>query len=138
MAFPKIFAYSMSSVVAEKFEAIVSLGYANSRFKDFYDIYLLINKFNFDGKELSKAIEETFNHRKTLLIDIVAFEEKFYEDRVRVTRWNAFINKKRAMSQLEFGNVIEAIKIFLLPVVESLNEKESFELDWNSEKSLWK
>ncbi|GAU79034.1 nucleotidyl transferase AbiEii/AbiGii toxin family protein [Fusibacter sp. 3D3] len=138
MEFPKIYAYSVSSVVAEKFEAIVSLGYANSRFKDFYDVYLLINKFNFDGNELSKAIEQTFGHRKTPLTDIVAFEEKFYEDRARVARWNAFINKKRAMSQLEFGNVIEGIKKFLVPVVVSLKEKEPYEFNWSSEELLWK
>lgn len=40
---PKVYAYSIPSVIAEKFEAIVSLGNANSRYKDFYDIYMLVN-----------------------------------------------------------------------------------------------
>lgn len=137
MEIPKIYAYSLSSVVAEKFEAIVSLGYANSRFKDFYDIYMLMKNFNFDGKELSRAIEETFHHRKTSLTDIVAFEEKFYEDRERIARWNAFINKKRTTSRLEYGDVVEEIKMFLVPIVESLNKKEIFGLEWISEKSSW-
>ena len=50
------------SVIAEKFEAFVSLGLVNSRYKDFYDIYILINKFDLSGYELKEAIKETFSH----------------------------------------------------------------------------
>jgi hypothetical protein len=55
----------------------------------------------------------------------------------RVARWNAFTNKKRTTSRLEFDNVVEGIKIFLVPIVESLNKKEIFGLEWVSEKSFW-
>ena len=48
---PEIYAYSVSSVIAEKFEAIVSLGDANSRYKDFYDIYILAGRYNLEGTE---------------------------------------------------------------------------------------
>lgn len=77
MEVPQIYAYPLNSVIAEKFEAIVSLGYANSRYKDFYDIYVLANNYNFDCAELKKAIEETFRHRKTGFEDIVVFEKGF-------------------------------------------------------------
>ena len=51
MEAPKIYAYSIPSVISEKFEAIVSLGDANSRYKDFYDIYILAGRYDLDGTE---------------------------------------------------------------------------------------
>ena len=104
--------------LAEKFEAVVSLGYANSRYKDFYDIYILINNIDFDGKELCEAIKETFLHRQTGFEDIVAFEEGFAEDLVRKIRWNAFVKKKRAMILVEFVDALSSIKIFIQPVMD--------------------
>lgn len=90
---PIIYAYSIESVVAEKFEAIVSLGYANSRYKDFYDIYILSHQFDFDGLDLSTAIVETFKCRNTTLEDIVIFEEAFSQDRTHNLRWRSFVRK---------------------------------------------
>lgn len=87
MDIPKVYAYSINSVVAEKFEAFVSLGLANSRYKDFYDIYVLSDRYNFDGTELMNAIKETFNHRGTSFDDIVAFEDGFADDETRLRRW---------------------------------------------------
>lgn len=109
MEVPKIYAYSLNSVIAEKFEAIVSLGYANSRYKDFYDIYILASNYDFKGNELKKAIEETFHHRQTGFDDIVAFEKGFADDAIRKSRWNAFIKKKKAMVSVDFGGAVERI-----------------------------
>ena len=92
---PRIYAYSLSSTVAEKFEAIVSLGYDNSRFKDFYDLYVLMGTHDFDANELSEAVKETFGHRCTPMSEIVAFESVFADDPLRLSRWNAFVRKKR-------------------------------------------
>lgn len=94
METPNIFAYSLVSAIAEKFEAFVSFGLANSRYKDFYDIYVLATKYDMDGKLLQGAIVETFEHRETELIDIVAFEKAFADDKIRHSRWNAFIKKE--------------------------------------------
>ena len=77
MEVPKIYAYSISSVISEKFEAIVSLGDANSRYKDFYDIYILSDQYDLDGEELREAIRETFEHRGTGFDDIFAFSDQF-------------------------------------------------------------
>ena len=60
---PRVYAYSPASSIAEKFEAIVSLAYDNSRFKDYYDIYVLAHRHNFDGAELADALKETFENR---------------------------------------------------------------------------
>lgn len=86
MEAPKVYAYSIYSVISEKFEAFVSLGLANGRYKDFYDIYILSATYNLDGNELKNAIIETFAHRETGFDDIVVFEPDFIEDSVRQRR----------------------------------------------------
>ena len=83
---PRVYAYSLSSSIAEKFEAIVSLGYDNSRFKDFYDVYILSGKYDIDGSELMEACKETFGHRHTSFDDIAAFEDDYASDPVRQSR----------------------------------------------------
>ena len=137
MEVPKIYAYSLNSVIAEKFEAIVSLGYVNSRYKDFYDIYILAINYDFDGHELKKAIEETFLHRQTGFDDIVAFEEGFADDAIRKSRWKSFIKKKKAMKSVDFGNAMELIKDFLIPIVEAINENKVEQNKWMSIKKQW-
>jgi predicted nucleotidyltransferase component of viral defense system len=138
MEVPKIYVYSLNSVIAEKFEAIVSLGYANSRYKDFYDIYILASNYDFDGDELKKAIEETFHHRQTGFDDIVVFEKGFADDVTRKSRWKSFIKKKKAMESVDFGNVVELIKIFLQPIVEKIVDNIEMNTQWNSKKKNWK
>ena len=120
MKVPKINAYSRYTVIAEKFEAIVSLGYANSRYKDFYDIYVLASSYDFEGEKLQRAIRETFLHRKTSFGDIVAFEEQFADDDVRKKRWRAFVKKKNVSGAEGFAKVLKLIKQFLKPVVDDI------------------
>ena len=64
---PRLWVYPKETVVAEKFEAMVSLGIANSRMKDFYDLYVLSERFDFDGDLLARAIAATFARRRTAL-----------------------------------------------------------------------
>lgn len=134
---PIIYAYSLASVVAEKFEAIVSLGYANSRYKDFYDIYLLSHQFDFNGLELSTAIVETFKHRNTLMDDIVIFEEDFSEDKTRNSRWKSFVGKKRAMMQVELSEAINGIRIFLDPIIEGIKNEVYLNAGWKHTERKW-
>lgn len=138
MDIPKVYAYSISSVVAEKFEAFVSLGLANSRYKDFYDIYVLSDRYNFDGKELTNAIKETFNHRGTSFDDIVAFEDGFADDETRLMRWNSFVKKKKALIKLGFEETVQLLKILLFPIVDAIKKNELFERTWSHEKKMWK
>lgn len=137
MKAPKLYAYSLDSVVAEKFEAFVQLGYANSRYKDFYDIYILAITHDFEGIILKQAIIETFAHRKTDFNDIVAFEAEFIEDRVHQSRWKAFIKKKKAMVSVEFKEALELIKKFLMPVTTGIIYSEEFAKKWNHKKRRW-
>ena len=138
MDIPKVYAYSINSVVAEKFEAFVSLGLANSRYKDFYDIYVLSDRYNFDGKELTNAIKETFNHRGTSFDDIVAFEDGFADDETRLMRWNSFVKKKKALIKLDFEEIVQLLKILLFPIVDAIKKNELFERTWSHEKKMWK
>ena len=62
---PEINVYSIYSVIAEKFEAMIQLSEANSRMKDFYDIYTLLKKNKIDKQALTNAIKLTFETRKT-------------------------------------------------------------------------
>ena len=137
MEAPEVYAYSIYSVIAEKFEAFVSLGLANGRYKDFYDIYVLSTHYDLDGRELKNAIIETFTHRKTGFDDIVAFESDFTEDSVRQRRWLAFIKKKKAMMKIEFAEAIEQSKKLLMPIVEAIEQNEEFDHWWNKDSLDW-
>ncbi len=134
---PRVYAYSLASSVAEKFEAVVSLAYDNSRFKDYYDIYVLAHRHNFDGAELAEALEETFENRHTSMNEIVAFEAGFADDPVRQSRWRSFVKKKKAMLPVSMEETIAVIRAFLLPVVESIRAEEKFKKGWDSGKQMW-
>lgn len=137
MEVPEVYAYSIYSVIAEKFEAFVSLGLANGRYKDFYDIYVLADRYDLEGAELKNAIVETFAHRGTDFDDIAAFDDDFIEDTTRQGRWKAFIKKKKALVKVEFNETMQLLKVLLLPVVDAIHNDETFELTWNKETNRW-
>lgn len=134
---PIVFSYSLVSVIAEKFEALVSLGLANSRYKDFYDIYVLATRHNIDGNMLQNAILETFEHRKTKFEDIAAFEDDFAKDPLRQSRWKAFIKKKKAVLKIELQDTIDVVRELLNPVVKAIENHEEFHYKWLKDHSKW-
>jgi predicted nucleotidyltransferase component of viral defense system len=85
---PKLLAYNRETVIAEKFQAMVNLGMANSRMKDFFDVWSLARTFAFDGQPLSAAIAATFQRRKTDLPAEMplALSEEFADDRTKQTQ----------------------------------------------------
>lgn len=90
---PRLLTYPKETVVAEKFEAMVKLGIANSRMKDFYDLEALSRNLDFDGKMLGQAIRKTFERRGTELPaggTAVAFTPEFYNDTDKKKQWTAF------------------------------------------------
>lgn len=137
MEAPEIYAYSISSVISEKFEAIVSIGDANSRYKDFYDIYFLADSYNLDGTELKEAIKATFEHRKTSFSDIFAFTDDFITSEIHQRRWHAFTKKKKTLLNVELLEVIDVIKAVLLPIVESIRDNKEYRLKWNHQIRAW-
>jgi hypothetical protein len=69
---PLLLAYPKETVIAEKFEALVKLGMANSRMKDFHDLRALSQLFPFNGEVLAEATMRTFERRKTAIPTIAA------------------------------------------------------------------
>ena len=134
---PKIYAYSLSSCIAEKFEAIVSLAYDNSRLKDFYDLYVIACSRDIDGAELLGAMKETFAHRNVRTDVIAAFEPDFTEDPIRRTRWTSFVKKKRAMLPVTFEETIGMIRTFIGPVLNAMKNGEEFDKVWRHENREW-
>jgi hypothetical protein len=92
---PHLKGYPIESVVSEKFEAMVKLGLLNSRMKDFYDIWLMMHRFDFDDAKLIEALRRTFDHRKTALPrHKPLFAEEIYDIKSdRQMLWKAFLKK---------------------------------------------
>ena len=130
---PRVNAYTLESAIAEKLEAIIHNGYLNSRYKDFYDIYILTGKYRFSYEILRKAVVETFQNRKTdLTFDTAEFGPEFSADTVHLTRWNAFLKKKKALVNVSMTDAIERIRVFVSPLITG-NVKSK----WNPEKGDW-
>jgi predicted nucleotidyltransferase component of viral defense system len=139
MESPRLKAYSLESVIAEKFQAIVYLAEANSRMKDFYDISELSYNFDFEGPVLSEAIKQTFKNRKTPYVPIpTVFSEGFSQSPDKQTQWGAFQKRITASPGRDFPVTITAIKDFLLPVYNALYRKKLFSGQWDSDSRLWR
>ena len=124
MDYPKIKMYSFESVVAEKFEAIVSLGELNSRMKDFYDIFILLSKKKFNRDILQNAIVETFKRRGTDILKFdQVFKKEFIEDNNRINQWKLFL-KKIGHQNIEFEYVMDDIKKSLLPIYNNIKKEK--------------
>ena len=129
---PKLHAYSKESVVAEKFEAMVKLGVANSRMKDFYDLWVLAQRFEFESNTLAAAIHATFKTRRTTLrkSSPLVLRADFYELPAKQTQWRAFLRKSELKADSSLKEIIEVIREFVTPVVDSI-------LKADEENKLW-
>ena len=118
---PHLRAYPAQTVVAEKFEALVSLGLANSRMKDFYDLWMISRTFGFTAAELKEAIHRTFERRKRdLSIEVPSgLSDAFVNEKGR--QWRAFLARERlSAAPADFAAVVETLRDFLLtPLAES-------------------
>lgn len=113
---PRLQAYARETVIAEKFQAMVALGRANSRMKDFYDIWLLSQSFAFDDDRLARAIAATFERRETEIPAELpdALTSAFAEDEHKQRQWHAFLeNVARHPGSL--ADVIAVISGFIMP-----------------------
>jgi predicted nucleotidyltransferase component of viral defense system len=107
---PQLYAYTIETVIAEKLHAMLVLGQINSRMKDFFDVYHLLQDHQLDKKILKTAIEQTFRHRKTAIqLDAYIFTEAFYSDPLRNKMWHAFLKKIKALDK-DFATVVSYIR----------------------------
>ncbi len=124
MPIPELIAYTPESAIAEKFEAIVKLGFTTSRMKDFYDIYHMANHRNFHSTTLKEAIHTTFNNRKTTLSNrTVIYSDEFINDPTKNKQWKAFLRRMDSDIDLSFHDCINCIKTFIEPLFEDNNNK---------------
>jgi Nucleotidyl transferase AbiEii toxin, Type IV TA system len=130
---PVLWAYPKQTVVAEKFQAMVMLGIANSRMKDFYDLWILAHIFEFDGPTLCQAIQATFCRRNTELPAKapLALTPEFGADATKVKQWQAFIRKaKLDTGSASLEQVCEFLNGFLMPPTQAIVAAESFHKSW--------
>lgn len=117
---PKLRAYAMETVIAEKFQAMVQLGRANSRMKDFFDIWFLMKTFTFDDDRLARAIAATFKRRSTAIPDNVpdALSDAFAQDDHKRRQWSAFVEGILG-EPVGLDTVVRDLRDFLLPHVRT-------------------
>jgi predicted nucleotidyltransferase component of viral defense system len=115
----KLKGYPLETVVSEKFEAMVKLGFFNSRMKDFYDIYNILTSNKIDAKKLKTAIKKTFENRGTIIVKpVLVFQKKFYNDPSKERQWSAYIRKSAIKTMpLPFKEVMLKIKEYLEPII---------------------
>jgi len=127
--------YPKETVVAEKFEAMVKLGIANTRMKDFHDLYSLSRLFSFEGQILSDAIVRTFERRKTRLPSSlpIAFTAEFFEDESKQRQWTAFNRKNKLyIESVPLQTVVSDIEQFVMPIVHGVAMEGRWSRSWRA------
>jgi len=120
----EIKAYSLETVVAEKFHAMIELSLANSRMKDFFDVYRILATDRVDREILSNAIKSTFENRETeYRMNHPLFTNEFFASKDRQFLWNNFLRKIKYHESIDFQTVGLLIKDQLQPYWESLKNK---------------
>lgn len=134
---PMVNTYSIETTVAEKIDAILSLMEFSSRMKDYYDIYYLANKFDFNGATLTDALKKTFanrNHNFT----IEQFEQmlRFDSDEAMQKKWKTFVRKIDTSTD-DFAIVLKTIKSFLTKPFIAVFENKGVTEQWSATKNEW-
>lgn len=134
---PTVNTYSLETTIAEKLDAILDLMEFSSRMKDYYDIYYLANKFDFDGKVLTEALKKTFENRGHAFT-IEQFEQvmAFAENDAMQKKWKAFCRKIDTKTD-DFDTVLKTIKEFLIEPFMVAVENKEFEEKWTAVDSEW-
>ena len=134
---PTINTYSIETTVAEKIDAILSLMEFSSRMKDYYDIYYLANKFDFDGTTLSEALKKTFTNRAHSFT-AAQFEQvmNFDDDAAMQKKWKAFIRKIDTKTD-NYSTILKTIQAFLTKPFTAAIEDRVFTGSWIAQNNEW-
>ena len=136
-AAPTVNTYSLETTIAEKIDAVLSLMEFSSRMKDYYDIYYLANKFDFDGATLAEALQKTFGNRGHNFT-AEQFEQvmAFHDDEAMQKKWNAFIRKINTKTD-DFRTVLDTIKRFLEdPFMAAIGDTK-YCGQWSAYNGIW-
>lgn len=135
---PTVNTYSLETTIAEKIDAILSLMEFSSRMKDYYDIYYLANKFDFDGATLTEALRKTFENRRHAFT-VEQFEQvmAFDGDEAMQKKWKAFYRKIDTKTD-DYGTVLKTISDFLAKPFSAAISSNNFSAKWHTDVCLWK
>jgi hypothetical protein len=131
---PRIRAYPRETALAEKFQAMVQLGIANSRMKDFFDIWVMSREFSFTGALLSEAIRATFERRRTPVpaSPPLALTAEFGEDATKKLQWQAFKRRSGVADDAPtLDLLVQDLARFLMPVSQAVAGGIAFPRQWN-------
>ena len=115
---PRLGAYPVYTVIAEKLQAIVSLGMVNSRLKDYFDLQVLLVREELDEHLLAEAVRRTFAVRSTPLPQQVplGLSSEFGEDPDKQAQWRAFLQRNE-LAEVPLPAVVSQIREGLVPVL---------------------
>ena len=135
---PTVNTYSVETTIAEKIDAILSLMEFSSRMKDYYDIYYIANKFDFDGNVLTEALKKTFANREHSFT-VEQFEQVigFADDDAMQKKWKAFVRKIDDKTD-DYSTVLKTIKAFLAEPFIAAVENKNFTAKWTASNNEWK
>ena len=120
-----LLAYSLETVVAEKFHTMIDRDEYNSRMKDFFDCYQLLTKRSLDDNILYEAIKATFDNRGLEHNpELKLFKDEFINDAKRQIQWKLFLKKIQWKEELDFSDVMQVITNRLKPMAEKYWNKE--------------
>ncbi len=138
LAAPKLRVYPVYTVIAEKYHAIVVLGLANSRMKDFYDIAVIAQRSELDGATLAKAIAATFARRTTPLPaqPPLALTAAFSEDNAKQRQWQAFLNKSRILA-MDLPKTVTLLHTLLWPATQVAASNSMATAVWKPHTPRW-
>lgn len=130
---PRMRVYHAEAVIAEKLEAIVKFGRATTRFKDFFDIYVLSAEREFEGRRLQLQVDATFRHRETEVPATIpgGLADEFGEEEASQRNWAAFLRRVDATgAPRRFADALAAVRGFTWPVLRSIVKDEEFIRRW--------
>ena len=136
-AAPTVNTYSLETTIAEKIDAILSLMEFSSRMKDYYDIYYLANKFDFEGSVLTEALRKTFENRgHTFTVEQFEQVMAFDDDDAMQKKWKVFCRKIDTKTD-DYSTVLRTIKDFLTKPIISAVHATCFNEQWIAATNTW-
>lgn len=135
---PTLRVYPVYTVIAEKYQAMVMLGQANSRMKDFFDLAVIARRTELDGATLATAIAATFSRRQTALPTErpLALTQQFSEDAAKLRQWQAFLNKNR-IEAASLGDTVALLDDLLWPPTQVAASGSQATATWRPEALRW-
>lgn len=133
----ELLSYPLESVIAEKWETILSRMETTSRMKDYYDIFYLACSYDFDGKVLCEAINKTFSNRE-VSFDISTLKKVvvIYENQDMRNKWVAF-TRKTLNIDIAFNDIVKIIAALLYKPTEAIISKEMFFGKWSAQEGKY-